>query len=122
THLFAPAPPPITTTYPPPTTNFPPPGMRYVTPQQILGPPPTRVPSTGDRVATGLCAMFFGWAGVHKFILGLNQAGWIMLAVSILTCGLGGMVMGVIGFVEGIIYLSKSDQEFYEQYTLGKRQ
>ena len=55
-------------------------------------------------------------------ILGLNQAGWIMLAVSILTCGLGGMVMGVIGFVEGIIYLSKSDQEFYEQYTLGKRQ
>jgi hypothetical protein len=39
-----------------------------------------------------------------------------MLLVSVLTCGIGASVMGVIGFIEGIIYLTKSDEEFIEIY------
>lgn len=39
-----------------------------------------------------------------------------MLLVSILTCGIGAIPMSIIGLIEGIIYLTKSDQEFEQQY------
>ena len=29
--------------------------------------------------------------------------------------------MGIIGLIEGIVYLSKSDEEFYETYVVGKK-
>jgi hypothetical protein len=35
----------------------------------------------------------------------------------VLTCGLG----GVIGIIEGIIYLTKSDEEFQKIYIEGKK-
>ncbi len=44
-----------------------------------------------------------------------------MLLVSLLTFGLGAIPMGLIGLVEGIIYLSKSDEDFYETYVVEKR-
>ena len=39
-----------------------------------------------------------------------------MLLVTLLTCGVGGAVMGIIGLVEGVLYLTKSDDEFYQTY------
>jgi len=44
-----------------------------------------------------------------------------MLLVSILTCGFGGVVMGIIGLIEGIIYLTKSDEEFAQTYLSSKK-
>ena len=44
-----------------------------------------------------------------------------MLVVTVITCGFGGMVMGVIGLVEGIMYLTKSDEEFYTTYMAGEK-
>ncbi len=44
-----------------------------------------------------------------------------MLLVSLLTCGLGAIPMSIIGLIEGIIYLTKSDKEFYEIYVEGKK-
>jgi hypothetical protein len=44
-----------------------------------------------------------------------------MLLVSLLTCGLGGIVMWVIGLAEGIIYLTKTDEEFYNTYIANKK-
>ena len=44
-----------------------------------------------------------------------------MLLVSILTCGLGGIVMGVFGLIEGIIYLTKTDEEFVTMYVENKK-
>jgi len=44
-----------------------------------------------------------------------------MLLGTLLTCGLGGAVMGVIGLVEGIMYLSKSDEEFISTYIVNKK-
>ena len=69
----------------------------------------------------GICGILIGALGIHKFILGLTTPGIIMLLVSILTCGLGAMVMGVIGLIEGILYLTKSDEEFYQIYAVEKR-
>ncbi len=33
-----------------------------------------------------------------------------MLGITVLTCGLGSMISGIIGLVEGIMYLTKSDR------------
>ena len=44
-----------------------------------------------------------------------------MLLVTILTFGFGGIVIAIIGLIEGIIYLTKSDEEFYNIYIAGER-
>lgn len=86
-------------------------------------PPPTETPQSfaGKKVAAGVCGIMLGALGVHKFVLGLTTPGIIMLLVTVLTCGIGGMVMGVIGLIEGIIYLSKTDDEFYQLYAVQKK-
>ncbi|OAI46740.1 hypothetical protein AYO44_10860 [Planctomycetaceae bacterium SCGC AG-212-F19] len=77
--------------------------------------------AAGKKVAAGICAIMIGALGIHKFILGLTTPGLIMLLVSVLTCGMGAIPMYIIGLVEGIIYLTKSDQDFYETYFVEKR-
>jgi len=74
-----------------------------------------------NRVAAGICGILLGWLGIHKFVLGYTGAGLTMLLVSILTCGFGAAVMHVIGIIEGIIYLTKSDDEFYQTYVVGQK-
>ena len=73
------------------------------------------------KTSAGVCAMLLGSLGIHKFILGLSNAGIIMLVVTLVTCGIGGIVMGLIAFIEGIIYLTKKDDEFYEDYGVNKK-
>ena len=58
-----------------------------------------------------------GGFGVHKFILGYTKEGVLQILMSFFSCGLA----GVIPFVEGIIYLTKSDEEFYQIYQVGRR-
>ena len=58
---------------------------------------------------------------MHKFVLGYTGAGVIMLLVTIFTLGIGGIVMGPIGLIEGIIYLTKSDEQFYQTYIVNKK-
>ncbi len=69
------------------------------------------------KVLVGVLALLFGSLGVHKFILGYTKEGVIQLIASFVTCGLA----GVIPFIEGIIYLTKSDEEFYNTYQVGKK-
>ncbi|UPZ16585.1 TM2 domain-containing protein [Flavobacterium humidisoli] len=69
------------------------------------------------KVVAGILGIVLGCFGAHKFYLGYQKEGIIQLIVSVVTCGLGGMV----GFVEGIIYLTKSDEEFYQTYQVGKK-
>lgn len=84
------------------------------------------VVSTKDHVAAGLLAIFLGPLGIHKFYLGYNTAGFIMLAVSIvgglLTLSLAMWVIWVISIIEGILYLTKSQTEFEQMYVLNKRE
>ena len=80
---------------------------------------------TKDHVAAALLAIFLGIFGIHKFYLGYYQAGFIMLAVSIIggivSFGLAAAVVGVIAIVEGVIYLSKSQTEFDAIYVAEQR-
>ncbi|MDC9722013.1 MAG: TM2 domain-containing protein [Urechidicola sp.] len=68
------------------------------------------------RVLAGVFAILFGALGIHKFILGYTKQGVIMLVLTIITFGILGSLMGLIGLIEGIIYLTKSDEEFVETY------
>lgn len=77
---------------------------------------------TSKKMAAGLLGILLGSLGIHKFILGYTNAGLTMLLVTILTCGLGGMVMGVIGLVEGIIYLTMTPQQFKSLYLDDQKQ
>ena len=69
------------------------------------------------RIIAGIFALILGGLGVHKFILGYTQEGVIQLIIGVCTCGIG----GIIGFVEGIIYLVKTDEEFYQTYQVEKK-
>ena len=73
------------------------------------------------KVAAGICGILVGTFGVHKFILGYQTEGVIMLLVSILSCGMLAIVMQIIGIVEGIMYLTKSDEEFVRTYVEGRK-
>jgi len=76
---------------------------------------------SGKKVLAGVMGILLGALGIHKFVLGYTGAGLIMLLVSVLTCGAGATVMSIIGLIEGIMYLTKSDEEFYETYMLGEK-
>lgn len=80
-------------------------------------------PSTMEskRVIAGILGILLGPFGLHKFVLGYTKEGLIMLLVSFLTCGIGAIVMEIIGLIEGIIYLTKSDEEFIELYQINQK-
>jgi len=69
------------------------------------------------KVIAGLLAIFIGSLGIHKFILGYTKEGIIQIVASFVTCGLA----GIIPLIEGIIYLTKTDEEFYNTYQVGKK-
>mgnify|MGYP000625085707 CR=1 FL=1 len=69
------------------------------------------------KILVGVLALILGSLGVHKFILGYTKEGIIQLIASIVTCGWA----GIIPFIEGIIYLTKSDADFYNTYQVGKK-
>ncbi|HBF33466.1 TPA: hypothetical protein DDW35_02760 [Candidatus Sumerlaeota bacterium] len=73
------------------------------------------------KIPAGICGILLGALGVHKFILGYTTEGIIMLLVSLLTCGVGATVMSVIGLIEGIIYLTKTDEDFVNTYVQGHK-
>ena len=120
---------------PPPEPNYggyPPESPYGATPPQPGGyAVPDRSEAASKKLAAGITGILLGSLGVHKFILGYTNAGIIMLVVT-LACSVigsclifpivGAMAMWVIGIVEGIIYLTKSDEEFYQMYMVGKKE
>lgn len=81
------------------------------------------------KVLAGILAIFLGSLGIHKFILGYQKEGFILLGASIISYVLVCFIIGaflmyipiIIGVIEGIIYLTKSDEEFYNTYQVGKK-
>lgn len=93
---------------------------------------PFREEFIDKKLAAGLLGMFLlGAYGSHKFYLGLNRGALLMASVSVVGI-IGGMffiwplllvfVMATISFVEGFIYLAKSDESFYEDYRVREQQ
>lgn len=90
-----------------------------------------KLPGADKKIAAGICGIILGGLGIHKFILGYTQEGVILLSVylvsiiiAVITCGLGTpliFISTVIGIIEGIIYLTKSDEEFVQTYIMNKK-
>ena len=80
--------------------------------------------SEKSKIAAGLLAIFLGGLGVHKFYIGCSSAGVIMLVVffgGIILLGFPTFIISLIGFIEGLIYLFKSDEDFENIYINNKR-
>lgn len=108
---------------------------------------PLRFTPAGDissrKLVAGLLAIFLGTLGAHKFYLGrttpgllmllVNVGGWFLTGVlSIVTFGLGAIVllplMGlvftalcIVSVIEGVLYLTRSDEEFNQTYLVGHK-
>ncbi len=81
-------------------------------------PQPQGQKTSDKKMIAGILGILLGGLGVHKFYLGYTQTGIIQLVIGVLTCGVG----GIIGLIEGIIYLTKSDEEFDETYVTNQKQ
>ncbi|MEM9081821.1 MAG: TM2 domain-containing protein [Verrucomicrobiota bacterium] len=101
------------------------------TPEPKNDTPSPETPSTGTGATgipgadkkllagiIGISSVFWGGFGVHKFILGYTKEGIITAAITIVTCGIGGAILGLI---EGIIYVTKTDQEFVDTYIKNQK-
>ncbi|HEY8932498.1 MAG TPA: NINE protein [Rariglobus sp.] len=82
---------------------------------------PPGKPVSEQKLVAGLLGILLNGLGVHKFYLGYQKEGLIMLLVSVLTCGIGAIVMSPIGLIEGILYLTKTDEEFERTYLTGRK-
>jgi len=69
------------------------------------------------KMVAGICGILLGGFGVHKFILGYTTEGIIQIVITLVTCGAG----SIVGLIEGIIYLTKSDEDFVRTYIQGRR-
>ena len=84
----------------------------------------TKPPGAEKKIIAGVLALIphTGCLGIHKFVLGYTGAGITMLLITVLTCGIAGAVMWVISLIEGITYLTKSDDEFVRTYILSRKE
>ena len=76
------------------------------------------------KLLSGILGILLGWLGIHKFVLGYNTEGIILLVLGLLgfvTCGITSGISWLIGLIEGIIYLTKTDEEFFSTYQVGRK-
>jgi TM2 domain-containing membrane protein YozV len=64
----------------------------------------------------GVLGFLYGGWGIHKFYLGYTKEGVIQLLLC-LACGIG----TIIGIIEGVIYLTKTDEEFEATYVQNRK-
>ena len=69
------------------------------------------------KLAAGLLGILLGAFGANKFYLGYINEGIIQIVLNIVTCG----IATVIPFIEGIIYLTMSDEQFDRTYVQDRK-
>ena len=79
--------------------------------------PPDLPPQESKRVLCGVMGLLLGSLGIHRFVLGDTTGGILRIVITIVTCGVGSL----IGSIEGILYLTKSDADFVRIYEVEKK-
>ena len=77
----------------------------------------TKPEGAEKKVLAGILGILFGGLGLHRFVLGDATGGILRIVITVVTCGFG----GIIGLIEGIIYLTKSDEDFVQTYIVEKK-
>ncbi|MDP0489493.1 MAG: TM2 domain-containing protein [Verrucomicrobiota bacterium JB023] len=75
------------------------------------------MPGADRKLVAGILGILLGGFGVHKFYLGYQKEGIIQLVVTLLSCG----IAHIVGIIEGVLYLTKTDQEFVDTYINGRK-
>jgi TM2 domain-containing membrane protein YozV len=76
-----------------------------------------QIPGAEKKVVAGILGILIGGLGIHRFYLGDPTGGIIRIVITFVTCGAGSL----IGLIEGIIYLTKTDEDFVRTYIEGKK-
>jgi TM2 domain-containing membrane protein YozV len=80
-----------------------------------------------SKLVAGTLGIILGALGIHKFYLGYKKQGKIMLFITLISIPLCFVFVGfftiwimeTIGFIEGIIYFTNSDEDFDTKYVQG---
>lgn len=80
-------------------------------PQGVLRGQSSYVPAPKSKVTAALLALFLGGIGIHKFYLG--RAGWGVVYLLLFWT----FIPAIVAFVEAIVYLTMSDEAFYDKYS-----
>ena len=93
--------------------------MRPPLQAEVFHAPPNRYRpiSHKDKTTAVVLAILLGWIGAHKFYLGHTGWGILFACVSILSGFTLAGITFLIGLAEGIIYLTKSNEEFQYIYV-----
>jgi len=67
-----------------------------------------------NKTTAGLLALLLGTLGIQYFYLGKVGGGFITIGLSLITCG----AWGLLTFVQGILMLTMSQQEFDRKFVL----
>jgi TM2 domain-containing membrane protein YozV len=74
-----------------------------------------KIPGAEKKIVAGILGILLGGLGIHKFFLGYTKEGIIQLILGLFCIG------SLIGLIEGIIYLTKSDEDFVKTYIQGRK-
>lgn len=95
--------------------------------------------TANKKLIAGIFGIVLGVYGIHKFYLGYENEGMIMLAVTLASwvaclssffCCIGVvgifgifgiLATAIVGIIEGIIYITKPDDEFEQIYIVNRR-
>ncbi len=76
-------------------------------------PPQYQPQEESKKTVCGILAIVVGWLGLQYFLIGKTTAGILNIVLSLVTCGL----WGIINFVQGIVILTMSESEWRRKYV-----
>ena len=74
---------------------------------------------TKSKIVAGIFGILLGALGIHKFYLGYIGAGIVHLVLTLLI--ITSPISSIIGLIEGILYLTKTDEEFHDTYVVNRK-
>ncbi len=74
-------------------------------------------PSGKSRGVCALLALFVGTLGIQYFYIGKNTAGIVFLLVTVLTCGFGAFLTGIVSLIQFVLMLTMTHEQFETKYV-----
>ncbi len=74
-------------------------------------------PSGKSRGVAGLLALFLGGLGLHYFYMNKTNAGVVFLLVTLLSCGILGIVTQIISIIQAVLFFTSTQQEFEQKWV-----